>query len=185
MPNVVLCALCGKAGLAQESDGAVCVFPEGFKNKQGDPLPLIVRKSDGAYLYATTDLAAIRYRVSQLKADKIVYVTDARQGLHFDMVFAVAKKAGWTTRTTDHGRQNTELVHVTFGSVQGEDGKPLKTRSGENVKLKDLLDEAVERAMTVVEQKNPDLPKEKKQRIAICCRHRCRKIRRLLKQPHQ
>ena len=76
-----------------ESEGAVCVFPEGFKDKEGKPLPVIVQKSDGAYLYATTDLAAIRYRVGELKADKIIYVTDARQGLHFEMVFAVARMA--------------------------------------------------------------------------------------------
>jgi arginyl-tRNA synthetase len=154
-------------GFAEISDGAVCIFPEGFRNKDGEPLPLIVQKSDGAFLYATTDLAAIQYRVSELKADKIIYVTDARQALHFQMVFAVAKKAGWDKRqkTEDRG-QRTEFVHVTFGSVLGEDGKPLKTREGENVKLKELLDEAVERAKAVVEEKNPELPPEKKEKIA-------------------
>jgi arginyl-tRNA synthetase len=146
-------------GCAEESDGAVCVFPPGFKNKQGDPLPFIIQKSDGAYLYATTDLAAIRYRVGKLKADKIVYVTDARQKLHFEMLFAVGRLAGCAP-------ENIELVHVMFGSVQGQDGKPLKTREGENVKLKDLLDEAVQRAKTVVEEKNPDLSAEKKNEIA-------------------
>jgi arginyl-tRNA synthetase len=148
-----------RTGKAKESDGAICVFPEGFKNKQGDPLPFIIQKSDGAYLYATTDLAALRYRVDELKADAIVYVTDARQKLHFEMLFAVAKMAGWA-------RDDLELSHVMFGSVLGEDGAPLKTRSGENVKLKELLDEAVERAMAVVEEKNPDLPAEKKTEIA-------------------
>ncbi|HEX42099.1 MAG TPA: arginine--tRNA ligase, partial [Phycisphaerales bacterium] len=150
-----------KAGLAIESDGAICVFPEGFKNKEGDPLPLIIEKSDGAHLYATTDLAAVRYRANKLKAQRIVYVTDARQALHFAMFFAVAKnpKAKWIG-------QDVELVHVTFGSVLGEDGSPLKTRSGENVKLKELLDEAVERARAVVEQKNPDLKDSEKDRIA-------------------
>jgi len=148
-----------KRNLAKESDGAVCVFPEGFKNKEGEPLPLIVQKSDGAFLYATTDLAAIRYRVGELGAEKIVYVTDARQSLHFQMVFAVARMAGWA-------KDKTELVHVTFGSVLGEKGTPLKTRSGENVKLKDLLDEAVERAKAIVEEKNPDLPPDKKAEIA-------------------
>jgi len=148
-----------KAGLAQESDGAICVFPKGFKNKESEPLPLIIQKSDGAFLYATTDLAALRYRVDELKADRIIYVTDARQKLHFEMVFAVVRMAGWA-------KEKIELVHVTFGSVLGENGKPLKTRSGENVKLKDLLDEAVERAMAVVEEKNPDLPKDKKAEIA-------------------
>jgi arginyl-tRNA synthetase len=163
-----------KKKLAVESDGAVCVFPKGFKDKDGKPLPVIVQKSDGAYLYATTDLAAIRYRVNELKADKIIYVTDARQQLHFQMVFAVAKLAGWDVkhmtedgrRRTEDGRQKTEFVHVTFGSVLGEDGKPLKTREGENVKLKELLDEAVERAHKIVDEKNPDLPEEQKDRIA-------------------
>ncbi len=157
LPNVV--GELKKQGLAVESEGAVCVFPEGFKDKEGKPLPVIVQKSDGAYLYATTDLAAIRYRVGELKADKIIYITDARQGLHFEMVFAVARKAGWV-------KPQTELVHVTFGSVLGEDGKPLKTRAGENGKLKELLDEAVERARKVVEEKNPGLSEDEKKKIA-------------------
>jgi len=148
-----------KLGLAKESEGAICVFPEGFKDKNGNPLPLIIQKTDGAYLYATTDLAAIRYRVNELKANRVIYVTDARQGLHFEMVFAVARLAGWA--------KDTELVHVTFGSVLGEDGKPLKTRSGESVKLKELLDEAVERTKEVVEEKNPELPKDEKEKIAV------------------
>jgi arginyl-tRNA synthetase len=156
-----------RKGLAKESEGAVCVFPldstgspqAGFKDKEGKPLPVIIQKSDGAYLYATTDLAAIRYRVNQLKADRIIYVTDARQNLHFQMLFAVARMAGWAP-------ENVELVHVTFGSVLGENGKPLKTREGENVKLKELLDEAVERAKAIVEEKNPELPAEKKEEIA-------------------
>ena len=146
-------------GLAVESDGAVCVFPDGFKNKEGEPLPFIIQKSDGAFLYATTDLAALRYRVDGLGADKILYVTDARQKLHFEMLFAVARMSGWA-------KDKTELVHVMFGSVLGEDGRPLKTRTGENVKLKELLDEAVERAKAVVEEKNPDLPPKQKQKIA-------------------
>ncbi len=145
--------------LAVESDGAVCVFPEGFRNKEGEPLPFIIQKSDGAYLYATTDLAALRYRVGELGADAIVYVTDARQKLHFEMLFAVVRAAGWAG-------QDIELTHVMFGSILGEDGTPLKTRSGENVKLKELLDEAVERAREVVEQKNPELPASKKDEIA-------------------
>jgi len=113
-------------------------------------------------IYATTDLAALRYRVNELKADRIVYVTDARQIQHFQMLFKVAEMAGWDVRDG----KKVELVHVIFGSVLGEDGKPLKTRSGENVKLKDLLDEAVERAEAVVEEKNPELPAEQKARIA-------------------
>jgi len=148
-----------KKNLAVESDGAVCVFPPGFKNKEDEPLPFIIQKSDGAYLYATTDLAALRYRVNELKVNAIVYVTDARQKLHFEMLFAVARMAGWVN-------DKIELTHVMFGSVLGEDGSPLKTRSGENVKLKELLDEAVERAKAVVEEKNPDLPDQKKAEIA-------------------
>ncbi len=144
--------------LSIESDGAVCVFPDGFKNKEGERLPFIIQKSDGAYLYATTDLAAIRYRINKLKADTIIYVTDSRQKLHFEMLFAVADMAGWANKDMLH--------HVMFGSVLGENGQPLKTRSGENVKLKDLLDEAVERAKKVVEQKNPELTDEEKERIA-------------------
>ncbi|MBW8040249.1 MAG: arginine--tRNA ligase [Planctomycetes bacterium] len=146
-------------GFAVESDGAVCVFPAGFKNKEGQPLPFIIRKSDGAYLYATTDLAAIRYRINERKADTIIYVTDSRQKLHFEMLFAVARMAKWIG-------DDIELSHVMFGSVLGEDGTPLKTRSGENVKLKVLLDEAVERARAVVEEKNPELDEAKKTEIA-------------------
>lgn len=145
-------------GLAVESDGAVCVFPEGFKTKEGNPMPFIIQKSDGAFLYATTDLAALRFRIDELKADEIIYVTDARQKLHFEMLFKVAEMAGW--------KKNTNLVHITFGSVLGEDGKPLKTRSGENVKLKELLDEAVKRARQVVEEKNPQLSENEKEQIA-------------------
>jgi len=148
-----------KGGVAVESDGAICVFPPRFKNKEGDPLPFIIQKSDGAYLYATTDLAALRYRVDKLKADRIIYVTDARQKLHFEMLFAVAKMAKWVS-------DDIELSHVAFGSVLGENGRPLKTREGENVKLKELLDEAVERAKAIVEEKNPNLPVEKKDKIA-------------------
>ena len=145
--------------LTVESDGAVCVFPEGFKNKEGQPLPFIIQKSDGAYLYATTDLAALRYRVNELKANAIIYVTDARQKLHFEMLIAVARMAGWVG-------DDIELSHVMFGSILGDDGTPLKTRSGENVKLKELLDEAVERAKTIVEEKNPELSSDKKEKIA-------------------
>jgi arginyl-tRNA synthetase len=157
LPNVV--AELKKKKLAVESEGAVCVFPPGFKDKDGKPLPVIIQKSDGAFLYATTDLAAIRYRVNELKADKIIYVTDSRQKLHFEMVFTVARMAGWV-------KDNVDLVHVTFGSVLGENGQPLKTRSGENVKLKELLDEAVQRARKVVDEKSPEFADDKKDKIA-------------------
>jgi len=157
LPTVV--ADLRSAGLAVESEGAVCVFPEGFKNKQGQPLPFIVQKSDGAYLYATTDLAALRYRVDELRAERIIYVTDFRQSQHFAMLFATARAAGWAPEAV-------ELEHVSFGTMLGEDGKPFKTRSGGTVKLAELLDEAVERAMAVVEQKNPELSADRKQQIA-------------------
>ena len=145
--------------LAVESDGAVCVFPEGFKNKDGQPLPFIIQKTDGAFLYATTDLAALRFRLHELKAETIIYVTDARQAMHFQMLFAAAKLAGWV-------KDGITLEHVTFGTMLGEDNKPFKTRTGGTVKLKDLLDEAIERATAVVEDKNPELPAGQKAQIA-------------------
>lgn len=132
------------AGLLVEDQGALCVFLDGFTNKEGKPLPLIIKKSDGGYNYATTDLAAIRYRIQQDQAERIIYVTDAGQANHFAQVWQVAKRANWIP-------DNVELVHVPFGLVQGEDGKKFKTRSGDTVKLRDLLDEAVVRARTDIE----------------------------------
>ena len=123
-------------GLLEEDKGAKCVFLEGFTNKDGDPLPLIVQKTDGGFNYATTDLAAIKYRVEKDRADRIIYVTDSGQSNHFAGVFQVARKSGLLS-------ENVEVVHVPFGLVLGEDGKRLKTRSGETIKLKALLDEAV------------------------------------------
>ena len=132
-----------EAGLLVTDDGAECVFLEGVNGKDGKPLPVIVRKSDGGFNYATTDLAAIRYRFALAPdgdgARRVIYVTDAGQANHFAGVFQVAKRAKWIP---EHGR----LEHVPFGLVQGEDGKKLKTRSGDTVRLRDLLDEAVERA---------------------------------------
>ncbi len=132
-----------EAGLLVTDDGAECVFLEGVTGKDGKPLPVIVRKSDGGFNYATTDLAAIRYRFALAPdgdgARRVIYVTDAGQANHFAGVFQVAKRANWIP---EHGR----LEHVPFGLVQGEDGKKLKTRSGDTVRLRDLLDEAVERA---------------------------------------
>lgn len=148
-----------ESGLARKSEGAICVFPEGFKNKDDDPLPFIIQKTDGAFLYATTDLAAIKYRIDELNADRIIYVTDARQQLHFQMLFATAKMAGWLD-------DDVELSHVTFGTMMGEDGKPFKTRSGENIKLAVLLEEAVEEAKRIVEEKNADLGEDTKKEIA-------------------
>ena len=137
--------------LAVESNGALCIF------FPGQETPLIVQKADGAFLYGTTDLATLKYRIEQWQPDEIVYVTDARQQLHFQQVFAAAKK--WFPATPD-------LRHVYFGSILGEDGKPLKTRSGQNVKLGELLDEAEERARVVVTEKNPELPAEVHRQIA-------------------
>jgi len=133
-----------KQGLLVEDSGAKCVFLEGFTNKAGDPLPLIVKKSDGGYNYATTDLAALRYRIQQDGADRIIYVTDTGQTNHFAQFFQVARRAGWIP-------DNVELVHVPFGLVQDSDGKKLKTRSGETVRLKDLLDEAIDRSRADLE----------------------------------
>ena len=138
-------------GLLTESDGALCVFPEGFANAQGEPLPLLVRKSDGGYGYAATDLAALRYRVGELKADRILYVIDARQALHLRMVFATARLAGWLP-------DSVEAVHVPFGSIQGTDGRPYRSRSGETPRLRELLDLATEGARAVVEEKSAGLP---------------------------
>lgn len=133
-------------GLIEESEGAKCVFLEGFTNKEGEPLPLIVQKSDGGYNYATTDLAALRYRVQVDKAERIIYVTDAGQANHFAQFFQVAQKAGWLP-------EGVEVIHVPFGVVLGEDGKKLKTRSGETVRLRDLLDEAVAKAKQDLENR--------------------------------
>jgi arginyl-tRNA synthetase len=133
-------------GLLVEDQGAQVVFLDGFTNKAGDPQPLIIQKSNGGFNYATTDLAAIRYRTQQDGAERILYVVDAGQANHFNQVFQVAGKAGWVPETV-------ELSHVPFGLVQGEDGKKFKTRSGETVRLKDLLDEAVSRAHTDLENR--------------------------------
>jgi len=127
------------AGLIQDSGGAACVFPAGFRNREGEPLPLIVRKSDEGYGYAATDLAAIRDRVSNLGASRIYYVVGAPQAQHFEMVFAVASMAGWLP-------EDTEAVHVAFGNVLGPDRKIFRTRAGDTIKLQDLLAEGVERA---------------------------------------
>ena len=133
------------AGLVVVDGGAKCVFVPGFTNAEGDPLPLIVQKADGAYNYATTDLAALRSRV-EAGADRILYVADAGQSQHFAMVFSVARTAGWLPPGVD-------ASHVAFGLVLGEDGQRLRTRSGDNVRLADLLDEATARARAFVEQR--------------------------------
>ncbi len=147
------------AGLLVTSDGARCVFPQGFTNREGEPLPLIVQKGEGGYGYATTDLAAIRYRIDQLEADRLLYVVGTTQTEHLAMVFAVARAAGWLTDAT-------EVDHVGFGSVLGEDNKLMKSRSGASLKLSDLLDEAVDRAAAIIEEKNPDLDDAERSEVA-------------------
>ena len=143
-------------GIAQESEGAVAIFFEETPALKGHPA--LVQKSDGAANYATTDLATLAYRLETWRPDEIIYVTDGRQQLHFQQIFAAFKK--W------HPEAGTRLAHVWFGSILGEDGKPFKTRSGEVTRLSDLLDEAQERALEVVNAKSPELPLEDRLEIA-------------------
>ena len=138
------------SGLAVDDGGTKVVFLDEFKNKEGDPAAFIIQKQGGGFLYATTDLACIRYRVRELKADHIIYVVDTRQSLHFAQLFAASRKAGWLP-------ENVKAEFIGFGTMMGKDGKPFKTRSGDTVKLVDLLTEAVERATALVKEKNPEL----------------------------
>ena len=146
-------------GLLSESEGAQCVFMDEFKNAEGNPLPVIVQKAGGGYLYATTDLAAMRYRSQQLQADRALYFVDQRQALHFQMAFEVARRAGFV-------HDGMQLEHMGFGTMNGADGRPFKTRDGGTVKLIDLLDEAEERAYSLVKSKNPDLAEDELRNIA-------------------
>ncbi|WP_328989145.1 arginine--tRNA ligase [Kribbella sp. NBC_01245] len=134
------------AGLLTESGGALCAFLPGFTGRDGSPLPVIVRKSDGGFGYSATDLAAVRHRVRELEAQRIIYVVDQRQALHFRQIFALAAAAGWLPSTTI-------AEHVGFGTVLGPDGKPFKTRSGDTVRLATLLDQAVERATALLDER--------------------------------
>ncbi|GKQ39560.1 arginine--tRNA ligase [Streptomyces sp. A012304] len=147
------CRLLEESGVAVRSEGALCVFFDDIKGPDGNPVPLIVQKSDGGYGYAATDLSAIRDRVFNLKANTLLYVVDARQSLHFKMVFETARRAGWLN-------DDVHAVQLAFGTVLGKDGKPFKTREGETVRLVDLLDEAIERASAVVREKAQDLSEE-------------------------
>ncbi|PIE37210.1 MAG: arginine--tRNA ligase [Gammaproteobacteria bacterium] len=146
-------------GLLEESDGAQCAFMEEFRNKDGSIIPLIIQKSGGGYLYATTDLAALRHRNNVLKADRVLYFVDVRQSLHFRQVFTLGRKAGYIDEAASY-------EHMAFGTMLGEDGKPFKTRSGTTIKLADLLGEAVERAFTLVSEKNPDMDEAELREIA-------------------
>ena len=156
-----------ESGIAEESDGAVAVFSDGSLPEKEDPLlkneddewkpqPALIRKSDGGFLYATTDLATIDYRIEKLGADAIWYIVGAPQQLHFDQIFQVAKRRG----------QDADLQFIPFGSILGKDRKMLRTRSGDTVQLADVLDEAVERARKIVEEKNPNFSDEEKVEIA-------------------
>jgi arginyl-tRNA synthetase len=145
--------------LVTESDGALCVFLPSFQGKTGDPLPLIIQKQDAGYGYATTDLAAIRYRLQNLGATRILYVVGAAQRLHLQMIFATAREAGWLVPPL-------AAEHVDFAAVLGADRKMFKTRSGDTVSLASLLDEAVARAETIVAQKNPGLGAEARADVA-------------------
>ena len=139
-----------EASLLSISNGARCVFLPEFTGKDGEPLPVIIQKTDGGYLYATTDLAAVQFRSFDLKAERSLYVVDARQSLHFQQVFAVGRKAGFAS-------ENISLEHIAYGTMMGSDGRPFKTRSGDTIKLVDLLDEAIRRAHELVSKKNPGL----------------------------
>ncbi|MFC8274840.1 arginine--tRNA ligase [Streptomyces sp. NPDC057271] len=147
------CRILEDSGVAVRSDGALCVFFDNIKGPDGNPTPLIVQKSDGGFGYAATDLSAIRDRVQNLKATTLLYVVDARQSLHFRMVFETARRAGWLN-------EDVKAVQLAFGTVLGKDGKPFKTREGETVRLVDLLDEAIDRAASVVREKARDLTED-------------------------
>lgn len=146
-------------GLVTTSDGAECLYPNGFISRDKEPLPLIVRKSDGGFGYAATDLAAIRNRTQDLAANRILYVVGAPQKQHLEMIYEGARMAGWL-------KPPVTAEHISFGSVLGADGKMFKSRAGDTIKLADLIDEAVRRASDVIEQKNPELPADEKAQIA-------------------
>lgn len=140
-------------GLAVEDDGACVVFLEEFRNKDGDPMGVIIQKRDGGFLYTTTDIACAKYRYEQLGADRILYFIDSRQAQHLQQAWTIVRKAGYVP-------DRVPLEHHAFGMMLGKDGRPFKTRTGGTVKLVDLLDEAVERATRLVSEKNPDLAPE-------------------------
>lgn len=145
-------------GLAVDDDGAKVVFLDEFKNKDGEPAAFIVQKQGGGFLYATTDFACLRYRVGKLGANRLLYVVDTRQDLHFKQLFTASRKAKWLP-------ENVSAEFIGFGTMMGKDGKPFKTRSGDTVKLIDLLDESIERATKLVREKNPDLSHEEAVKI--------------------
>ncbi|HET9633322.1 MAG TPA: arginine--tRNA ligase, partial [Terrabacter sp.] len=160
--NDHLAAICDELeskGIATMSDGALCVFLEGYTGREGKPVPLIIRKSDGGYNYGTTDLATIRYRVSTLGAHRVLYVVGAPQALHFSMVWETARRAGWLP-------DDVKPVHVQIGNVLGEDRKILRTRSGASLRLMALLEEAVDKAQALIDANRPDLDEPTRSTIA-------------------
>ncbi|UZD62318.1 arginine--tRNA ligase [Brevibacterium sp. JSBI002] len=160
--NDMLAEVCDELeakGLATISDGALCVFPEGFTGREGEPLPLIIRKSDGGYGYATTDLAAVRNRAINLGVNRALYVVGTPQAMHFEMVFTVARAAGWLPETFSP-------EHVKIGNVLGSDGKILRTRSGAPLRLAELLEEAVTRAKTTLAESSVDFGPEEADEVA-------------------
>jgi arginyl-tRNA synthetase len=161
--NAMLAEVCAEledSGVAVISDGALCAFPPGFTGRNGEPLPLIIRKSDGGYNYATTDLATIRYRIRDLHVDRAIYVVGSAQALHFQMVFAVARQAGWIP-------PGARFEHAQVGNVLGTDGKILRTRAGDTIKLSELLTEGVERARAVVDELGTSAELSEAERAAI------------------
>ncbi|EKT1259520.1 arginine--tRNA ligase [Salmonella enterica] len=146
-------------GLAVESEGATVVFLNEFKNKEGDPMGVIIQKKDGGYLYTTTDIACAKYRYETLHADRVLYYIDSRQHQHLMQAWTIVRKAGYVP-------DSVPLEHHMFGMMLGKDGKPFKTRAGGTVKLADLLDEALERARRLVAEKNPDMPADELEKLA-------------------
>lgn len=146
-------------GLAVISEGATVVFLDEFKNKEGDPMGVIIQKKDGGYLYTTTDIACAKYRYETLHADRILYYVDSRQHQHLQQVWSIVRKAGYVP-------ESVSLEHHAFGMILSEDGRPFKTRSGGTIKLIDLLDEAIERALILVSEKNPEMSHQELQEVA-------------------
>lgn len=146
-------------GMAVESEGATVVFLDEYKNKEGEPMGVIIQKKDGGYLYTTTDIACAKYRYETLHADRVLYYIDSRQHQHLQQAWTIVRKAGYVP-------ESVPLEHHAFGMMLGKDGKPFKTRSGGTIKLSDLLDEAVERATRLVSEKNPDMPADELKKLA-------------------
>ncbi len=146
-------------GLAVESEGATVVFLDEYKNKEGEPMGVIIQKKDGGYLYTTTDIACAKYRYETLHADRVLYYIDSRQHQHLMQAWTIVRKAGYVP-------ESVPLEHHMFGMMLGKDGKPFKTRAGGTVKLADLLDEALERARRLVAEKNPDMPADELEKLA-------------------